>query len=140
MNDHELTNLRKAAAAHMPHYTDAVTWSEALDHMAQKRRQPGQSFEQSYSAMLAADADANAMVSCLREAAGREMVGIAKVRSSAGRPTQRSQAEIFRSAAEAELAKMATARAQADAVSFEQAYCRVLDDPEGRELLEVVRA
>jgi len=140
MDDNFAANLAKAAAAGVPNYARAADWVAGLDHLARKRQQPGETFEQSYVRLFKADPAAQAMYRAMQQAADTEMAGIAKRRSAAGRPTDRTPTEAVASASETLLAERSTARAQRDAISFERAYCQEVDTPEGRVLLTAAMA
>ena len=139
MDEHFAENLRKAARVGMADYASASDWAAGLDHLARKAAKPGQTFEQSYLA-VAESPDGAAIYKMMQTAADSEMAGIAKRRSAAGRPTDRSPVEIVGDASETELAKRAERRAQRDNVSFEQGYTRVVATPEGRELFAAAMA
>jgi hypothetical protein len=140
MDDNFAANLAKAALAGMPDYARPADWVAGLDHIARKRQRPGETFEQSYVRIVKSDADAAAMYRATQQAADTEMLGIAKRRSAAGRPADRTPTEATASASETLLAERATARAQRDAISFERAYCQEVDTPEGRELFAAAMA
>ena len=140
MDDNFAANLAKAALAGMPNYAGPADWSAGLDHIARQRQRPDESFEQSYVRIVKTDADAAAMYRASQQAADTEMRGIAKRRSAAGRPTDRTPAEAVATASETLLAERATARAQRDAISFEKAYTLEVDTPEGRELFAAAMA
>ena len=133
------TRLVKAAHIGMSEYGSASDWAGALDHLAVKAQKPGQTFEQSYLA-VAESPDGHAVYKMMQAAADAEMRGIAKRRSAAGRPADRTQSEIIADASETELAKRATERAQREGVSFERAYTIEVDTPAGRELFNAAMA
>ena len=140
MDDNFAANLAKAALAGMPDYARPADWVAGLDHIARKRQRHGETFEQGYVRIVKTDADAAAMYRASQQAAAAEMVGIAKRRSAAGRPADRTPTEAIASASETLLAERSTARAQRDAISFERAYCQEVDTPEGRVLLTAALA
>ena len=133
MDDNSAADLAKAATAGMPQYADATTWAAGLDHLARKAQRPGETYEQAYLRTAEAP-DGRAIYKAMQQAADSEMRGIAKRRSAAGRPTDRTPVEIVGDASETLLAKMAAERAAQDGCSFEQAYTRVVETAEGREL------
>lgn len=139
MDEHFAENLRKAAKAEIPNYASASDWAAGLDHIARKSAQPGETFEQSYLRTVEGP-DGHAMYKAMQAAADAEMRGIAKRRSAAGRPADRTPTAIVGDASEQMLAKMAEQRAQLDGCSFEQGYTRVVETPEGRELFDAAMA
>ena len=134
MNQHYAQNLMKAACAGMSDYAPAADWQAALDDHVRKHAQPGEKFEAAYLRVTTNTPDGIALAKCEREAARAEMVSIAKTRTT-GRVPDRTPRDVVRDASEQELAKRATDRAQAENTSFERAYCREAETPEGRELL-----
>ena len=139
MDDNFANNLAKAARAEIPNYADAATWAAGLDHIARKNAQPGETFEQAYLRTVEAP-DGAAMYKAMQQAADAEMAGIAQRRSAAGRPADRTQAAVIADASETALAKRAEQRAQRESTSFERAYCREVETPEGRELYNAAMA
>ncbi|MCA1775438.1 MAG: hypothetical protein LC676_07470 [Loktanella sp.] len=139
MDEHFVENLRKAARAGMPDYADAAAWAAGLDHIARKAQRPGEPFESAYLRIAEAP-DGAAMYRAMQQAADSEMAGIAKRRSAAGRPADRTPVEIVGDAAETELAKRAEQRARLDGCSFEQGYTKIVAEPEGAELFKAAMA
>jgi hypothetical protein len=133
MNEHFAQNLMKAARAGMTDYAPAADWQGALDAYARKCARPGESYEQSYARVTANDPDGVMMARAERAAAHGEMAKFAQTRVT-GRAPDRTPREVIRDASEELLAKRATARAQVEKCSFEVAFTRELDSPEGAEL------
>ena len=140
MNAHYAANLAKAARAGVASYASAKDWSAALDDLARQNQRPGEKYEQSYLRTVETNADGRAIYKMLTAAADSEMANIAKRRSAAGRPTDRTPVEIVGDASEELLAKMATEHAQREGVSFERAYTRVVETAEGAALFNAAMA
>ena len=136
MTPHEINNVRKAARAGLDYYTDRDGWDRALDHLAKAAVRPGESFEAAYARMMDADPDFRAILKARQATVDRDAVEVAK---RGGRPREYSPEAIKRSRAESALSDAAMRLAASEGVSFEKAFCQILDTPAGALLYKELR-
>jgi hypothetical protein len=125
VNSHYLQNLIKAARAGMTHYAPPEDWTRAIEAIAKANTLPAETFESAYVRLTASDPTCKAMDACRRGATQRTG------RPRKSWPTAKS---AKMTAAETELAERAMKRARAEGISFEKAFVREIDTPEGRTL------
>jgi len=128
-----LKNLVKAADAAMPDYATPEQWNQAIEVIAKANRQTGEAVEQAYVRMIREDATCGRLNKMRVEA-------LAKAdRKRLGRPRKYTPQPASLSAAENELARQSLALAKAEQISFERAFVKVIDSPEGKKLFKETR-
>lgn len=107
--------------------TSAADWLDAVEALAKRARQPGESFEQAFARVTAKGPGA-AFLALHRDPRGRlpEPVHITRKGDAA-------------EAAEARLHRMAVSKARDSGESYEMAMSRLLATPEGLELWQAAR-
>jgi hypothetical protein len=133
MNPHQLMNLRKAARAGLSWSNDPDTWHRGIEAIAKAQARPGETVEQAYARVIVHDDDARAMMQMY--AAARDAAQVRK----AGRPRAYDVGVIKRSDIEKQLSDLAMKRATVEGISYEMAFGRVLDTPEGANLYALLR-
>lgn len=135
MDNNYLLNLTKAAKAGMSHYAPPDDWHKAITEIAKTNRQPGETAEQAEARLTRDDPTVRKLDQMRREALATADVQKAK----GGRPRKYSPQGVTVTKAENRLFDLAKAQAQRNGTSFEQAFVRVIDTPEGRELYRETR-
>lgn len=134
MTPHQLTNLKKAAAAGLSWSNDPNTWNAGIEAIAKAQARPGETFEAAYSRVTIEDPDARAMLEMY--SAARDAAQVRK----AGRPRAFDDRVIKRSRIEETLSALAMKRATVEGISYEMAFAKVLDTPQGADLYAQLRA
>jgi len=128
MDESYFQNCRKAARANLPGYTGPGEWQLAMEWYVRRNKAPHESYEAAWARLLETDAEMIAMDRMRRQA--RDMA------PRTGRPRKyhptAKQAAITK--AEDRLFNLAVKDAITMGDSFEKAYVRVIDTPEGRDL------
>ncbi len=135
MDKNFLLNLSKAARAGMAHYAPPDDWHKAITEIAKANRQPGETAEQAEARLTRDDPTVRQFDKMRREALAQADVAKAK----GGRPRKYSPQGVTVTKAESRLFDLAKAHAQHVGCSFEQAFVRVIDTPEGAELFRETR-
>lgn len=134
MQAHQFHNLRKAARAGLSWSNDAATWAAGIDHIAKSAQRRDETFEAAYSRVVQENDDARAMMAMYRAAAAE-----AEAVRKGGRPRTYEPGTIQRGKIEKALSEAAMQIAQAESVSYESAFCKVLDTAAGRDLYSELR-
>lgn len=135
MNTHELKNLHRAAQAGMAHYATPDTWHAAIVDIAKANRQMGETPEQAEARLTREDPTVRKFDLMRREALAS--ADLQKARG--GRPRKYMPGQVELSKAEDELSRRAMERAKAENMSFERAFVKEIDTPEGAELYRQTR-
>lgn len=123
-------NLRKAARAELIDYANAAEWAVAQEWYVRRNKAAHESYEGVFARMLSEDPEMRAMDKMRRQARD-----VGKV----GRPRKHKPDNVTVTEAESRLFEMAKSRAQRDGTSFEMAFVKVIDTPEGAPLYREIR-
>lgn len=110
----------------MSNEISAAEWLRAAETLAEKDRQPGETFEQAF-ARVTKSGPGRAFLSMHRHPAGRKPAPVPQA------------SPITKRDAEARLHQLAQATAQATGQSYEQGFAAVLGTAEGVQLWQAVR-
>lgn len=127
-----MKNMVKAADAGMDHDAAPAQWHAAIEAVAKANRGQGESIEQAFARMTLEDPTCRRFSAMYRAAMMKGEI------RKAGRP-RHALPPVHVTEAEAKLAKGALAIAKADSISFEKAFVRYIDTPEGAALFRETR-
>ncbi len=137
MTDHTLTDrrftiLKNAAPQGAAHAGTVEDWETAIARLTKSAQRAGETHESAYARVTSSGTGA-AFLDCLRKSQDRE------ASDRRGRPRESQPGAIKRSAIEEALSTAALKVAQAQGVSFERAFARVLETPAGSDLYNTLR-
>lgn len=133
MDNSFLKNLHRAAQAGMAHYATPDTWHAAIVEIAKANRDVGETPEQAEARLTRDDPTVHKFDLMRREALAAADV------QKAGRPRKHKPENVCVTEAESRLFEMAKVRAQRDNTSFEMAFVKVIDTPEGAPLYREIK-
>lgn len=129
MQEYQFQKLCKAARAGVAETDSPAVWNAAIDQIAKSAQRDDETFEMAYSRVTLEDPDARALMRMYHDAVTK-----AQMVSKRGRPREEGRIMLKRGALEKALSDAAMMIAERDAISYERAFCKVLDTAEGRAL------
>lgn len=133
LTDHRFTILKRAAAQGDHRAGIASDWTAGIDRLTKAAQRPGESYASAY-ARVTATGDGRAFLDQLRKAEDAERA------DARGRPRKYQPGELVRSRIEKALTDAALKVAEAQSISFESAFAKVLQTPTGSDLYTALRA
>ena len=133
ITDRRFAILAKAAARGEARAGVASDWEGGIDRLVKMDTRPGEPHESAY-ARVTATGTGRAFLDCLRKAEATERA------DARGRPRKYDPGAITRSKIEEALSRAALQVAQAQGISFESAFGKVLQTPAGAQLYADLRA
>lgn len=128
-----LKNMIRAADAGLDHFTTPEHWNGAIEMIANANREAGETIEQAYVRMIRSDKTCIALDKMRRAALRRSEI------RKMGRPRKYQPQPASLSAAQNELARRSLDLAKAESISFERAFVKVIETPEGAVLFRETR-
>ena len=130
MDENFYANLRKAARAEILDYADAGHWALAQEWYVRRNKAAHESYEAAFARLLRDDMEMKALDRMRRQA---------RDTAKRGRPRKHKPTNVRVSKAETRLFEMAAAHAIKSGTSFEMAFVKVIDTPEGAPLYREIR-
>lgn len=128
-----MKNMVKAADAGMDHYVAPAQWHAAIEAVAAAKREQGESIEQAFARVTLEDP-------VCRQFSAMYKAAMAKGDNrSMGRPRKYKPEPAALSAAQNELARRSLDLAKVEGISFERAFVKVIDTPEGAAMFRETR-
>jgi hypothetical protein len=133
LTDHRFTILKRAAAQDDHRAGIASDWTAGIDRLTKSAQRPGETYESAYD-RITREGDGARFLDCLRKAEDQDRL------DARGRPRKYDPGAITRSKIEEALSAAALKVAEAQSISFESAFAKILETPVGIELYSALRA